>query len=189
MKDPGEANLNDEALIALVKEGNNSRYFELVYSRYYEKIKAKCFSITKNRNEAEELAEEVMVKIYEKLNTYKGSSKFSTWAYSITYNHCIDYLRVKKNLHYPKWNSDQELLLIPDNVEELNADIDYEKLIELLEELHTEEQLLIKMRYFEDMSFKTIGEVLRITESAAKMRLKRAKTRLVYLYSCKYLKG
>ncbi|MEQ8924637.1 MAG: RNA polymerase sigma factor [Fulvivirga sp.] len=190
MNDPGEEKLDDNSLIGLIKKGETgSRYFEIIYSRYHTKVKNKCYSIVKNRQESLDLAEEIMVKIYEKLDSYKGNSKFSTWVYSLTYNHCIDYLRLKKNLHYPKWNSDQEMAVLPDYVEEFSEVIDYDKLMLVLEELHTEEQLLIRMKYVDEMSLKTIGEALRITESAAKMRLKRARTRLLYLYTLRFIRG
>ncbi|QSE96491.1 RNA polymerase sigma factor [Fulvivirga lutea] len=190
MKDPGEEKLDDNALIGLIKQGGTgSRYFEIVYHRYHTKVKNKCYSIVKNKQESLDLAEEIMVKIYEKLDSYKGTSKFSTWVYSLTYNHCIDYLRLKKNLHYPKWDNDQEMAIVADTTEELAEDINYDKLMLVLEELHTEEQLLIRMKYVDEMSLKTIGEALRITESAAKMRLKRARTRLLYLYTMRYIKG
>jgi RNA polymerase sigma-70 factor (ECF subfamily) len=76
---------------------------------------------------------------------------------------------------------------IPDIVEDIEEEIDYDRLIEIMQELHPEERALIQMKYMEDQSLKSISEVLRITESATKMRLKRAKTRLLFLYSKKYM--
>ncbi|MEQ8245567.1 sigma-70 family RNA polymerase sigma factor [Fulvivirga sp.] len=187
MEDPGEDKLDDNAVIDLIRiGGKNTRYFEIIYNRYFDRVKNKSYSIVRNRQEALDLTEEIMVKIFEKLDTYKGTAKFSTWAYSLTYNHCIDFLRVKKNLHYPKWDNDQELSIIPENIEEINEEFDYDKLMKVLEELHTEEQVLLRMKYIDNISLKNIGLALRITESAVKMRLKRARTRLLYLYKSKH---
>jgi RNA polymerase sigma-70 factor (ECF subfamily) len=71
---------------------------------------------------------------------------------------------------------------IIDETYEEEEEISYDSLMELLNALHTEEKALIMMRYFDEMPLMQIAEALRVTESAAKMRLKRAKTRLMFLY-------
>lgn len=188
MKDPGKEQLSDERIIELVLSGGKeTRNFEFLYQRYYNKVKNKCFSIVQDQLLASDLVDDVFSKVYEKLASFKGHSSFSTWLYSITNNYCIDYLRIQKKMHYPEWNSEHEMHDIPEIVEEIDEEIDYDRLIEIMQDLHPEERALIQMKYMEDQSLKAISEALRITESATKMRLKRAKTRLLFLYSRKYL--
>jgi RNA polymerase sigma-70 factor (ECF subfamily) len=148
-------------------------------------VNDKCFSLVKNKKLALELAEDIFSKAYEKLPAFKQKSSFSTWLYSITYNHCIDYLREKKKLHYPSWNKEQEMNSIP-NEEEHLTDINYENLVVVMELIHPEEKALLLMKYVDNLSLKQISNSLRISENATKMRLKRAKTRLLYLYGQKY---
>ena len=178
--------LSDEEIVAKLAAGGHSEAFEVLYKRYHSKVLGKCRSFVKNRELAEELAEDVFSKTYEKLGSFKSKSAFSSWLYSITYNHCIDFLRLKKKLHYPQWNSENELPDIIDESDESISEITYENLLEIMEMIHPEEKALLLMKYQDDLSIKTISEALRITENATKMRLKRARSRVIYLYKNKF---
>jgi RNA polymerase sigma-70 factor (ECF subfamily) len=180
--------LKDNEIIDFIKKDGVSEYFEILYNRYQQKVLDKCFSFVKNRSLAEELAEDVFSKTFEKLSGFEGKSSFSSWLYSITYNHCIDYLRLKKKMHYPSWNIQNEMPDIIDEEEEDLTDVNYENLISILEIIHPEEKALLLMKYKEDLSMKQIGEALRISEDAAKMRLKRARTRVIGIYNEKFNK-
>ncbi len=179
---------DDEIIIHKIRNENSSKYFEVLYNRYYSKVLDKCYSFVKNRQIAEELAEDIFSKVFEKLPSFKQLSSFSSWLYSVTYNHCIDYLRQKKKLHYPNWNLENEIPEIIDETEESVENINYENLLIILEKIHPEEKALLLMKYKDDLSMKQISAALRISEDAAKMRLKRARTRVIYLYTQKYLK-
>lgn len=180
-------NITDEEVIQLIQKENNTDYFEILYKRYYKKVVDKCFSFVHNIDLAQELAEEIFLKTFEKLQSFKQKSSFSSWLYSITYNHCIDYLRKKKKLHYPNWNKENEIPEIIDQPDEMIQEINYENLLVILEQIHPEEKALLLMKYQDNLSIKQIGSALRISEDATKMRLKRARTRVVYLYSQQFL--
>ena len=180
--------LKDEELISKFKADGSYTYFNVLYKRYYSKVLDKCYSFVKNKSTAEELAEDIFSKMFEKLSSFKQLSSFSSWLYSITYNHCIDYLRKKKKLHYPNWNRDHEIPEIIDETEENIARINYDNLEVILELIHTEEKALLLMKYKDNLSIKQISAALRISEDAAKMRLKRARTRVIYLYTEKFLR-
>lgn len=183
-----DKNLTDEQIVDLLKSGGNSRYYEILYKRYFPKVVDKCYHLLKNKVQAKEFAEDTLSKAFEKLSSFQQKSSFSTWLYSITYNHCIDYLRMKKKMHYPNWNNQNKIEDIPSE-EEVTENIEYEKLAPLLDQIHPEEKALLFMKYIDGFSIKQIGQSLRITETAAKMRLMRARTRLLYLYQEKYLKN
>lgn len=179
------SSLTDKELIFKIRNENASKYFKILYDRYYTKVLDKCYSFVKNKELAAELAEDILSKVYEKLPSFKQLSSFSSWLYSITYNHCIDYLREKKKMHYPSWNMEHQLPEIIDE-EEAVDEVNYDELLLLLEKIHPEEKALILMKYKDDLSMKQIGTALRISEDAAKMRLKRAKARVLYLYTQKH---
>ena len=183
MKIDNFISLKDEEIINKIQNEGSSEYFEILYRRYYQKVLDKCYGFVKNRNIAEELAEDIFSRVFEKLPSFKHLSSFSSWLYSITYNHCIDYLRKKKKLHYPNWNLENEILEIIDETEESVENINYENLLIILELIHPEEKALLLMKYQDNLSMKQISSALRISEDAAKMRLKRARSRVVYLYS------
>ncbi len=171
----------DEELVALILQGQ-SKYFDVLYKRYYNKVFDKCTNLLKNRELAEEFTKDVFSKVFEKLTSFKNKSSFSTWLYSITYNYCIDYLRNKKKLHYPDWNRDNELPEIIDESDEETDAIEYDNFLKVLEMVHPEEKALLIMKYQDNLSLRQMSCSLRISEDAAKMRLKRARTRVLYLY-------
>lgn len=181
-------NLTDDEIIYKIREGGSTKYFEILYKRYYTKVLDKCYSFVKNRQVAEELAEDSFSKTFEKLSSFKQNSAFSTWLYSITYHHCIDYLREKKKIHYPNWARENEIPEIIDETEEIVEELNYDKLSTILELIHPEEKALLFMKYRDNLTMKQIGDLLRISEDAAKMRLKRARARVLYFYSRKYLR-
>ena len=92
--------LSDEELVFNIIETNNSELFAELYDRFSNVVFNKCFGFSKNREEAEDLTHDVFVRLFVKLRTFKGTSKFSTWLYSFTYNFCVNY--VQRNSHKKK---------------------------------------------------------------------------------------
>jgi len=176
----------DEEIVHSIMDLGNHELFEVLYSRYFKKVRDKCFSFLKDSKQSEEFANDILTKAYEKIPGFKGNSSFSSWLYSITYNYCIDYLRVKKKLHYPDWNRSNE---IPEIIDESETDLEaasYENLLVILEAIHPEEKVLLLMKYQDNLPIKQIAKTLRISEDAVKMRLKRARTRVIYMYNQKF---
>jgi RNA polymerase sigma-70 factor (ECF subfamily) len=177
---------SDEEIVHLLMDTGNQELFEILYIRYFKKVKDKCFSFLKDSKQSEEFANDILTRAYEKIRGFKGNSSFSSWLYSITYNYCIDYLRMKKKLHYPNWNDSNE---IPEIIDESEADFEvasYDNLLSIMELIHPEEKVLLLMKYQDNLSIKQIAKTLRISEDAVKMRLKRARTRVIYLYKQKF---
>jgi len=177
---------SDEEIVLIIINSGNQELFEILYLRYFKKVRDKCFSFLKDAKLSEEFANDVLTKAYEKINGFKGNSSFSSWLYSITYNYCIDFLRSKKKLHYPEWNSNNE---IPEIIDESETDFEeasYENLLTIFELIHPEEKVLLLMKYQDNLPIKSIAKTLRISEDAVKMRLKRARSRVIYMYNQKF---
>jgi RNA polymerase sigma factor (sigma-70 family) len=175
-------NFSDEQLTAKIISEGSVMLFEIIYTRYQNKVMDKCFTIVKNRALAKDLSEDILSKAYEKLGSFKGSASFGSWIYAITYNHCIDYLRLKNKMHYPDWNDEHQIPEIIDESEEDFSGLKSDRLNTMMEMLHTEEKALLLMKYQDDLSLRQISQALRLTDGAVKMRLKRAKARLLFLY-------
>lgn len=174
--------LTDKELVDKIVVDKESRAYEVIYQRYFNKVQDRSYSFLRNKTLASDFANDIMAKVYEKLPGFKGNSSFSSWLYAITYNHLIDYLRKQKHSHYPSWNENNE---IPEIVDESDAEIEtlsYEKLLLILERIHPEEKALLLMKYQDELTLKYIASILAISEDAVKMRLKRARSRVVYLY-------
>ena len=86
--------ISDQHYIDKILQGETNSFAVLV-DRYKDMIFTLALKMVKNREEAEEVAQDTFIKIYNSLNKFKGDSKFSTWIYKIAYNTCLD--RLKKN--------------------------------------------------------------------------------------------
>ncbi len=176
----------DEELVGLITNDKRSELFQILYERYKTRVLDKCYSLLKDKKLAGEFVQDIFSKVFEKLEGFKGISSFSSWLYAITYNHCIEYFRVKRKLHYPEWNRNSVLPEIIDEQEEDLSEIKYERLLKIFDIIHPEEKVLLLMKYKDNMSLKLIQTTLKISESAVKMRLKRARARVLYLYNTLY---
>ncbi len=174
--------LKDEEIIKIILSEQAHDLFRVLYDRYYRKVYEKCFSFLKNKELSEDALQNIFEKTFAKLGSFKGKSSFSSWLYSITYNYCIDYLRTHSKLNYPEWNSHNEIPEIIDETDEEVQEINYKRLQQILNLIHPEEKALLIMKYNDNLSINQIAKALRISESAAKMRIKRAKARVVFLY-------
>ncbi len=88
----------DQALITAVLDGNSAAYAELV-NRHKRFVFTMAMKFAKNREDAEEIAQDCFIKAYRSLGTFKNTSKFSTWLYTITYTTAMSFLRKKKIDH------------------------------------------------------------------------------------------
>ena len=65
---------------------------KLLYDKYAMMVYNKCFGFAKDADEAKDLTQDVFLKLFVKLASFKEKSKFSTWLYAFTYNHCVNYV-------------------------------------------------------------------------------------------------
>ncbi|MEZ4888080.1 MAG: sigma-70 family RNA polymerase sigma factor [Chitinophagales bacterium] len=178
--------MSDEEIVAEIVRTQSATLVEVLYERYADKVFRKCISFVKEESIASDLTHDIFIKVYMKLASFKGNSRFSTWLYSITYNFCVDYTR--KNSKTKTVSIDDEERVKNIEVESVDdfAHIKATRLKVLLEKIKPEERMILLMKYKDDMSIKDIQEVLKVSESAVKMRLKRAKEKVHELYKNTY---
>lgn len=82
-------------LVDASRSGDRDAY-RLLYEQYIGQVYALCVRLTGDRNHAEEASQEVFIQVWQKLDNYRGDSKFSTWLHSVTSNVAISYLRKQK---------------------------------------------------------------------------------------------
>ncbi len=180
--------LTDEELVRRIKETNDTHLFAVLYDRYSNLVYSKCLSFTRSKEEAQDLTHDIFIKLYVKLRSFKGNSKFSTWLYSFTYNFCVNYVQrdsYKKNENLimddedKNYNLNAEKEVDDSSIYSLKTD----KLKTAMEKLEPKDKMIILMKYQDEIPIKEIKELLEIGESAVKMRLKRAKAKLIELYN------
>ncbi|GMN08419.1 RNA polymerase sigma factor [Croceitalea sp. MTPC5] len=176
--------LSDLELVQEIVSTNNTLFFSKLYDRYSRKVYNKCYSFSRNEEEAKDLTQEVFLKLYTKLSTFQGKSKFSTWLYSFTYNFCANYVNRDKGRKMSDasdtWDNHDYYLSEMEDIEEDDLfEMKAAKLKKALEQISPEDKALLLLKYQDDISVKDLQKVLKIGESAVKMRLKRARIRVV----------
>lgn len=139
--------------------------------------------IVSNQEDAEELTQDVFLKAFQHLSSFKGTSSFSTWIYSIAYNTAISSARKKK---FDTFVMDDALLanISDTQVDEALNDEGEEQIAKLnraMEQLDSEEQALISLFYYEEKTLNEVALILGLTESNAKVKLHRIRKKIYVL--------
>lgn len=173
----------DEYYIQQTLNGNVNDYAFLV-EKYKHMVFTLTIRIVKNREEAEEVSQDVFVKAYKNLKNFKGDSKFSTWIYKIAYYASLDVLKRNKrqisseNIDTIKerdmGNSDDSLKFL------------YEKerkqiINDALLRLNEDERVIVTLYYFEELPIKEISKVVGLSEDNIKIKLFRSRKKLTEL--------
>lgn len=178
--------LSDEELVKQIVADNDPMLFGKLYDRYVKMVYNKCYGFAKSADEAEDLTQDVFLQLFIKLRTFKGKSKFSTWLYSFTYNFCVNYVNRNKQLKIRDKSvqvESSEYKLTEEVPDESLFEMKADKLKKCLEIISAEERSILLLKYQDGASIKELVNLLDIGDSAVKMRLKRAKERLLEIYN------
>ena len=176
----------EEALIEVAKQGD-IKAFEALIVQYEKDIYKLCLKILHDEEEAADIFQEVCLKIWRQLKSYKGDAKLSTWIYRLTTNQCIDVLRKnKKKQHtislFQKNEKDEEYSLDSISKEDVYETVETKALQEVVQlgisELKPEYQVIIVLKDMEAYSYEEIAEILQISLGTVKSRLSRARKAL-----------
>jgi RNA polymerase sigma-70 factor (ECF subfamily) len=174
--------LTDDEIIDLIINQKKTDYFQHLYLRYSPVVYNKCIALANDKDIAKDLTHDIFLKVFLNLSNFKGKSQFSTWLYSITYNFCIDFLKKERN----QIEKTEEIDDITDEQDEIYEKqllaIKVDKLQQVLDSISIENKSILLMKYQDDYSIKEIQEILNISESAVKMRIKRAKSKAIDAY-------
>ncbi len=172
---------SDALWVQRTLEGDPQAFGELV-RRYERDVFNLAYRMLSERGEAEDAAQEAFTRAYVNLDRYDMARPFKTWLLSITSNHCIDRIRRRRLI----WLSLEEPLpphpaLTSDAPGPEEATLNNERNLlvqDLLDELSPDYRLAVVLRYWYDLSYAEIAEMLDTTESAIKSRLFRARQTL-----------
>lgn len=186
-KEHSNTELTDLDLVTQIVATNNTMLFSILYDRYSHKVYNKCYSFAGNDEEAKDLTQDVFLKVFTKLSTFKGTAKFSSWLYSLTYNFCVNYVnrdtgRKLNDASDSMENHDYYLESVDDMEEQEFFEMRAAQLELALSKIEPEEKALLLLKYQDDISIKDLQELLELGESAVKMRLKRARIKVIEEY-------
>jgi RNA polymerase sigma-70 factor (ECF subfamily) len=172
---------SDSEIISHVLKGDHNAYSQLV-ERYKSYVFTLTLRFTKNREDAEEVSQDIFVKAYRSLADFRGTAKFSTWLYTIVNTTCITFLR-KKKLEVRSLDDEttfeiadsQDSGFSANQVEQKSRQNMVNRAIAML---NPDDGEIITLFYKNEQSLEEIGGILGIEVNAAKVRLHRARARL-----------
>jgi len=169
-------------------QGEDKEAFEELVKRHQHRVFAVAGGILRKREDVEDIAQQVFVKAYFSLKKFDQRAAFSTWLYKITVNECWDLLRKKKvrPLMYEADLSEEQAKQMMTSGEKENPGPDVsEKMVarehveRLLEGLDERDRLMLILKEVEGYSIEEIAEVLNLNGNTVKVRLFRARRRVV----------
>ncbi len=179
---------NDHIILKQVKQGDVTAYAKLV-EKYQNMAYTLALSITKNNEDAEEVAQDAFLKAFKKINTFKGKSKFSTWLYQIIYRTALSKVRIKKHIHQPINEDHDKNINLPIYENSHLEDDDKKKWLTIaISQLKEEEAFLLILYYYKELSIEELVETTSLSESNVKVKLHRARKSL-YLKLQKLMDG
>jgi RNA polymerase sigma-70 factor (ECF subfamily) len=153
--------------------------------RYERKIYSICIYFLKNREDAEDAAQEIILKLYKKLGSFRKESAFSTWMNYVASNTCRDYLRKRKrnqvlyldeDIRTDESSISRELPSEEDTPEERMEKKELGILMqEALFKLKDDHKEILLMREYQELSYEEISEILEISVGTVKSRIYRAR--------------
>lgn len=171
---------SDQIYIDKVLEGDTNAFAYLI-DKYKSMTYTIAIKIVKSHEDAEEVAQDSFLKAYEKLNTFKGNAKFSTWLYTIVYRNAITKIRKKKvttsdiddyviNNHYEGDDFPQ--------LETLKNEEQQKYVRHAIDKLPEKDALLITLFYMNENSIEEIEQITSLSQANIKVKLFRARKKL-----------
>ncbi len=173
------ADRSDQELVAAARDGD-ARALEQLLRRHHDRIVSLCRQLCRNRADAEDAAQEALIAIVRGLDRFDGRSQFSTWAYRVTTNSCLDELRRRRRRPVPADDdlAPEPVATDPGPAEEAVRTETRAGLAEALDRLPEEFRTPLVLRDVADLDYATIAEVLDIAPGTVRSRIARGRARL-----------
>ncbi len=185
--------IQEQEFIKELKAGSEKAFSRLI-SENQTKVYRIALSIVKNHSDAEDIAQEVFIRIYTSISSFKGNSSLATWIYKITYNRSLDFLKknnkkmkTTKTLDDPE---DAELLTLAGERFIPEKDFEDKQMKEdiqaALQKLPEDQRQLIELKDIHGFSYEEIMEITGLKDGTMKSRLNRARTSLRKMLQTKW---
>lgn len=183
--------MTDDFVLVRASQAGDHQAYESLVRRYQRQVANLIYTTMGNRDDVEDIAQEVFIRAYRSLTRFKFDASFFSWIYRITMNLCIDEIRRRKirrvlSLDFltenalEKNRSSKEHLMPSDTV---LAEEKRQVVLDALQQLTPEHREVLMLREYQDFSYNEIAETLGLTLEAVKSRIFRARTELKDLLS------
>ena len=177
--------LSDEDLLARFRQDSEGgkptgRWIDELFGRYHTKVAAWCYRFTGDREAAGDLAQEIFLRAYRNLDSFRGSARFSTWLYTIARNHCVNEMRSRQNRPAEALDfepEDSAAVSILDVMEQRESHQLLRSMIE--DNLEPIEKKVMEMHFASGISLDAVSRLLGLTNaSGAKAHIVSGKRKL-----------
>ena len=173
---------SDEKLILRFQEGDINAYNELV-KRYKDRLLNFVLRYFNNVEQAEDVVQDTLIKLYTHASYYKNVAKFSTWIFTIAKNNALTELRKNKRKKTDSlWTDDGQVIDINSNEESLDSKVQNEiaidQLNKFLDEIPENFRMAVVLRDFQELSYEEISKILEIPIGTIKSRINRGRIQL-----------
>ncbi|MDD3738408.1 MAG: RNA polymerase sigma factor [Lentimicrobiaceae bacterium] len=171
--------MNDKELIQKVVSGD-MQAFKLLVERHQEMVFRVAIGFVHSKEDAEDLTQDIFIKVYDSLKTFRQDSEFSTWLYRITVNYSINHIRKNKKNSlldsletiFNKVSPDKTPI---EEVEEKERDL---RIKNAIDKLNPRQRTAFVLSNYEELSQKEIATIMKTSEGAVEQLLQRAKAKL-----------
>jgi RNA polymerase sigma-70 factor (ECF subfamily) len=179
---------SEEAALVRRVQAQDEMAFREIVDRYQAKVFSIIYGILRNRNDAEDIAQQVFAKIYFSIKNFDFRSSLLTWIYKITVNECYDYLRkkrVRKLVYESDFSSEDSLRMensepATDQAPAVDQRLaQHDLIVKLLSKISEEDRSLILLKEVEGHSVEELAEMTSMNENTIKVKLFRARQKLV----------
>ena len=176
----------EHELIEQLKQGEEAA-FKTIVTQWQDMVYNTILGLVQNETEAEDLTQDVFVKVYEAVRSFKGESKFSTWLYRIAVTRALEFLRSKKRKKrfgflMPLFGDDQAVSVQPADFHHPGVSLDNKErashLFRAIARLPDNQKAAFTLHKLEGVSYKEISEILGTTIPAVESLMNRAKNNL-----------
>ncbi len=174
----------DIELMRRVKSGDDSAFTELM-KRHYKSIMNFIYRFTNDRNDSEDLAQEVFLRVYRSVKEYKPQAKFSTWLYKIATNVCLTELKLKRRMTNVSLDEIQENKhdigdsTSPNGYDLINRRDIKDTIFQALNSIPERERISIILCKYEGFSYDEVADVIGCTVGAVKTYIHRGRMKLI----------
>ena len=175
--------MTDAYYIEKIQAGE-TECFSVLLDRYSQSVFSLIIKIAGSREDAEELTQDVFLKVFRSLTSFQGNSLFSTWLYRIAYNVAISATRKKKY----EWTTIEESMIenlseseINDDVEQLEKEEQLNRLEKALGQLLPDERALVTLFYMQEKQIDEIASITGLSISNVKVKLHRIRKKMLVL--------
>ena len=187
--------MDENILVKKAINGDNSA-FEMLMEKHMGIIYNIALRMAANQDDAEDMTQEIMIKIFRSLGSFKGNSKFSTWIYRVAVNTCLDELKKKKNKKHLSLDAEisgddgEGQLEIKDDSPSPEKLAEQNELRDMVAAavtlLSDEHRAVIVLRDIRGMSYSEIAEILGCSDGTVKSRISRARAQLKMILEKEY---